>query len=77
LRLLVIDIMQRWDIPLERVLGHYQIQVNKIDPGPALNLTWDRSGEPWREAIFGPDFSLPEMGCTQQLYPKEYPLQED
>lgn len=54
LRVLVEDIMHRWDIPLERVIGHSRIQPEKIDPGPALNLTWNRYGDPAREAIFQP-----------------------
>ncbi len=54
LRVLVQDIMARWDIPLSMVLGHSRIQLNKIDPGPALNLTWSRYGDPPREPIFSP-----------------------
>jgi len=54
LQVLVEDIMSRWDIPLEMVLGHSRIQLNKNDPGPALNLTWDRYGDPPREPIFVP-----------------------
>jgi N-acetyl-anhydromuramyl-L-alanine amidase AmpD len=52
LRILVTDIMARWDIPLEMILGHSRIQLNKNDPGPALNLTWSRYGDPSREQIF-------------------------
>jgi N-acetyl-anhydromuramyl-L-alanine amidase AmpD/peptidoglycan/xylan/chitin deacetylase (PgdA/CDA1 family) len=57
LRVLVEDIMNRWDIPLERVIGHSRIQPEKIDPGPALNLTWSRYGDPPREPIFQPTAS--------------------
>ncbi|MFH2039976.1 MAG: N-acetylmuramoyl-L-alanine amidase [Chloroflexota bacterium] len=49
--LLVNDIRERWDIPLEMVMGHYRINTN-TDPGPALNLFWDRYGNPPRPAIF-------------------------
>jgi len=54
LRILVEDIMARWDIHLDMVLGHSRIQLNKNDPGPALNITWDRYGDPPREPIFIP-----------------------
>jgi len=54
LRVLVYDIMARWDISLSNVLGHSRIQLNKNDPGPALNLTWVRYGDPPREPIFSP-----------------------
>jgi peptidoglycan/xylan/chitin deacetylase (PgdA/CDA1 family) len=54
MRILVEDIMARWDIPLEMVLGHSRIQLNKNDPGPALNLTWARYGDPPRDPIFVP-----------------------
>ncbi len=67
LRILLIDLMQRWNIPLTRVLGHGEIQINKIDPGPALNLTWDRTGIPRREPIFNTEFFLPESNCTVSL----------
>lgn len=49
--LLVNDIRSRWDIPLDMVMGHYRINTNS-DPGPALNLFWDRYGNPPRSAIF-------------------------
>ncbi len=49
--LLVNDIRKRWDIPLDMVMGHYRINTN-TDPGPALNLFWDRYGNPPRPAIF-------------------------
>lgn len=49
--LLVNDIRQRWNIPLDMVIGHYRIN-NNADPGPALNLFWDRYGNPPRPAIF-------------------------
>ncbi len=66
LRILVRDILQRWDIPLDLVIGHSRVQASKIDPGPALNLTWQRYGDPSRPPIFSPDdlllpldFSIP------------------
>lgn len=49
--LLVNDIRARWNIPLDMVMGHYRINTNS-DPGPALNLFWDRYGNPPRKAIF-------------------------
>lgn len=49
--LLVTDIRKRWSIPLDMVMGHYRINTNS-DPGPALNLFWDRYGNPPRKAIF-------------------------
>jgi N-acetyl-anhydromuramyl-L-alanine amidase AmpD/peptidoglycan/xylan/chitin deacetylase (PgdA/CDA1 family) len=49
--LLVNDIRERWDIPLDMVVGHYRINTN-TDPGPALNLFWDRYGNPPRPAFF-------------------------
>ncbi|HBG75144.1 MAG: hypothetical protein A2X25_05205 [Chloroflexi bacterium GWB2_49_20] len=49
--LLVNDIRSRWNIPLGMVMGHYRINTNS-DPGPALNLFWDRYGNPPRPAIF-------------------------
>ncbi|MFC2064571.1 N-acetylmuramoyl-L-alanine amidase [Chloroflexota bacterium] len=49
--LLVNDIRDRWDIPLDMVMGHYRINTN-TDPGPALNLFWDRYGNPFRPPIF-------------------------
>jgi len=54
LRRLVADIARRWGIPLdaEHVLGHYRLQA-KRDPGPALNLFWQRNGYPPRQAVFG------------------------
>ena len=52
--LLVNDIRSRWNIPLDMVMGHYRINTN-TDPGPALNLFWDRYGNPFRKAIFPPD----------------------
>ncbi|MFC2028443.1 N-acetylmuramoyl-L-alanine amidase [Chloroflexota bacterium] len=52
--LLVNDIRDRWNIPLEMVMGHYRINTN-TDPGPALNLFWDRYGDPFRPAIFPKD----------------------
>jgi N-acetyl-anhydromuramyl-L-alanine amidase AmpD/peptidoglycan/xylan/chitin deacetylase (PgdA/CDA1 family) len=49
--LLVNDIRSRWDIPLDMVMGHYRINTNS-DPGPALNLFWERYGNPPRPPIF-------------------------
>ncbi len=49
--LLVNDIRARWGIPLELVVGHYRIN-QKTDPGPALNISWYRSGNPPRPPIF-------------------------
>jgi peptidoglycan/xylan/chitin deacetylase (PgdA/CDA1 family) len=51
LRLLVNDIRARYGIPLELVVGHYRIN-EKTDPGPALNISWYRTGNPPREPIF-------------------------
>ena len=50
---LVEDICARWGIPLdaEHVIGHSLIN-RKTDPGPALNLFWNRYGVPAREAIW-------------------------
>jgi hypothetical protein len=54
LKRLVEDIAQRWNFPVdaEHVLGHYRVQ-GKRDPGPALNLFWERNGNPPREAVWG------------------------
>ncbi len=54
LKVLVEDIAARWNIPIDNqhVLGHYRIN-QKVDPGPALNLFWSRSGNPPRPPIFG------------------------
>jgi peptidoglycan/xylan/chitin deacetylase (PgdA/CDA1 family) len=49
--LLVNDIRARYGIPLELVVGHYRIN-SKTDPGPALNISWYRAGNPAREPIF-------------------------
>ena len=49
--LLVNDIRTRWDIPLDMVMGHYRINTN-TDPGPALNLFWDRYGNPSRQSQY-------------------------
>jgi N-acetyl-anhydromuramyl-L-alanine amidase AmpD len=53
LKVLVQDIAQRWKIPVDEdhVLGHYRIN-QKVDPGPALNLFWSRSGKPVKPPIF-------------------------
>ncbi|MBN2084927.1 MAG: polysaccharide deacetylase family protein [Anaerolineales bacterium] len=49
--LLVNDIRARYGIPLALVVGHYRINY-KTDPGPALNISWYRVGNPAREPIF-------------------------
>jgi peptidoglycan/xylan/chitin deacetylase (PgdA/CDA1 family) len=49
--LLVNDIRARWGIPLDLVVGHYRINY-KTDPGPALNISWYRTGNPPRPPIF-------------------------
>jgi peptidoglycan/xylan/chitin deacetylase (PgdA/CDA1 family)/N-acetyl-anhydromuramyl-L-alanine amidase AmpD len=49
--LLVSDIRARWGIPLDLVVGHYRIN-NNTDPGPALNISWYRIGDPPRAPIF-------------------------
>jgi peptidoglycan/xylan/chitin deacetylase (PgdA/CDA1 family) len=49
--LLVNDIRARYGIPLDLVVGHYRINY-KTDPGPALNISWYRSGNPPRPPIF-------------------------
>ncbi|MEW6568320.1 MAG: N-acetylmuramoyl-L-alanine amidase [Chloroflexota bacterium] len=72
LRVLVLDIMQRWNIPLERVIGHSRIQPEKIDPGPALNLTWRRYGDPPRDPIF----LLDAPGPLPLYYPLPTPAAE-
>lgn len=53
LKALVCDIAKRWGIPIdtEHVLGHYRIN-QKVDPGPALNLFWERLGVPNRSPVF-------------------------
>jgi len=53
LRVLVYDISARWKIPVDdrHILGHYRIN-QKVDPGPALNLFWTRSGSPKSPPIF-------------------------
>jgi N-acetyl-anhydromuramyl-L-alanine amidase AmpD len=61
LRILVEDIMARWNIDLDRVIGHSLVQPEKIDPGPALNLTWRRYGDPPRDPIFSPSATLSEL----------------
>jgi peptidoglycan/xylan/chitin deacetylase (PgdA/CDA1 family) len=49
--ILVNDIRARWGIPLDLVVGHYRINY-KTDPGPALNISWRRVGNPPRAPIF-------------------------
>jgi len=49
--LLVNDIRARNVIPLDLVVGHYRIN-SKTDPGPALNISWYRVGNPARAPIF-------------------------
>jgi peptidoglycan/xylan/chitin deacetylase (PgdA/CDA1 family) len=51
LRVLVEDIRSRWGIPYSMVIGHYRIN-EKTDPGPALNLFWERNGDPPRPPVF-------------------------
>jgi N-acetylmuramoyl-L-alanine amidase len=51
LKLIVGDIRARWGIPLDLVVGHYRIN-DKTDPGPALNISWPRYGNPPRPPIF-------------------------
>jgi peptidoglycan/xylan/chitin deacetylase (PgdA/CDA1 family) len=51
--LLVNDIRARRGIPLDLVIGHYRIN-QKTDPGPALNISWYRTGNPPRPPIFTP-----------------------
>lgn len=53
LKRLVEDIARRWGFPVDadHVVGHYRVQ-GKHDPGPALNLFWERNGHPMREAVF-------------------------
>jgi N-acetyl-anhydromuramyl-L-alanine amidase AmpD len=56
LKVLVHDIANRWKIPIDEdhVIGHYRVN-QKVDPGPALNLFWSRSGKPAKPPIFEPD----------------------
>jgi peptidoglycan/xylan/chitin deacetylase (PgdA/CDA1 family) len=49
--LLVNDIRVRYGIALDLVVGHYRINY-KTDPGPALNISWYRVGNPARAPIF-------------------------
>lgn len=53
LKRLVEDIARRWGFPVDadHVVGHYRVQ-GKRDPGPALNLFWERNGYPPRGAVF-------------------------
>lgn len=53
LKRLVEDIAGRWGIAVdpEYVVGHYRVQ-GKRDPGPALNLFWERNGNPRGRAVF-------------------------
>ncbi len=53
LKRLVEDIAVRWGIAVDpdHVLGHYRVQ-GKRDPGPALNLFWERNGNPRGRAIW-------------------------
>jgi N-acetylmuramoyl-L-alanine amidase len=54
LKRLVEDIAARWGFPVdaEHVVGHYRVQ-GKSDPGPALNLFWERNGNPPERAVWG------------------------
>jgi N-acetyl-anhydromuramyl-L-alanine amidase AmpD/peptidoglycan/xylan/chitin deacetylase (PgdA/CDA1 family) len=51
LRLLVEDIIARYDMELDDILPHSIIQ-QKVDPGPALNLFWTREGSTSQPPIF-------------------------
>lgn len=53
LKRLVEDIARRWGFPVDAdyVVGHYRVQ-GKRDPGPALNLFWERNGYPPRGAVW-------------------------
>ena len=51
LKILVEDIQTRWNIQSRMVMGHSRIN-NNVDPGPALNLFWNRYGKPEEKAIF-------------------------
>lgn len=53
LQRLVEDIARRWGfaVDAEHVVGHYRVQ-GKRDPGPALNLFWERNGNPAIEALW-------------------------
>ncbi len=53
LKVLVEDIASRWNIPIDanHVIGHYRINP-RPDPGPALNLFWQRIGNPSKPPIF-------------------------
>jgi hypothetical protein len=48
-----VQIAALWNIPIDvnHVIGHYRIN-QKVDPGPALNLFWTRSGYPLKPPIF-------------------------
>jgi len=70
LRVLVEDIQRRWGIPLDRVIGHSRVQIGKIDPGPALNLTWTRYGDPPRDPIFHTDSLLEPPNFPVSLGPE-------
>jgi hypothetical protein len=48
---LIDDITNRWGISMDHVVGHYQVN-DTVDPGPALNLFWQRNGNPSRPPIF-------------------------
>jgi len=53
LKVLVEDIASRWNIPIDanHIIGHYRINP-RPDPGPALNLFWQRTGNPPKPPIF-------------------------
>ncbi|MHC1772022.1 MAG: N-acetylmuramoyl-L-alanine amidase [Flexilinea sp.] len=51
LKNLVEDIQTRWKIPNAMIMGHSRIN-NNVDPGPALNLFWNRYGVLGHEAVF-------------------------
>jgi N-acetyl-anhydromuramyl-L-alanine amidase AmpD len=53
LKTLVMDITARHKIPLDadHILPAYRLRLGS-EPGPALNLFWQRAGSPQREALF-------------------------
>lgn len=52
LKALICDIARRWSIPIDQdhILGHYRVN-QKLDPGPALNLFWERIGTPYHPPL--------------------------
>lgn len=51
LKILTEDITARWEIPNSMIIGHSRIN-NNVDPGPALNIFWQRYGFPSRIPVF-------------------------